>query len=149
MEQLIQKRDQRAGPSSGPVLVAELIKCPATIDELEPFFNRWRFADEAHVAGLHSYGGQFQSPAAPGWATAPPRRRPCARIARRLTILADGTVPQCDIDIQAAAPIGRLEEEGLDRLWRGQANLRLQSDHREQSLAGRAMCRACDQWNRP
>ncbi|MDD4891115.1 MAG: SPASM domain-containing protein, partial [Phycisphaerae bacterium] len=136
-------------PQPGPLLVAELVKCPATLAEMEEFFDRWRFADESNLAGLHDYAGQFHSPAGPGWPTCPPRRRPCVRVARRLTILSDGTVPQCDIDFAATAPLGSINEQTLDEIWSSVATQQLQADHRDLKLGNRPLCQRCDQWNRP
>ena len=147
MNKLLEARQRRNQP--GPLLVAEMVKCPATLAEMEEFFDRWRLADEAHLAGLHEYGGQFRSPAGPGWPTCSPRRGPCRRIDRRMTVLADGTVPICDIDFQAGRPIGRLAGHRLDEIWLGPEMSRLRRDHHQLNLADWPLCQACDQWNRP
>jgi hypothetical protein len=147
MTKLLEDRQRRNQP--GPLLVAELTKCVATLAEMEPLFARWRLADEAHLAGLHEYGGQFRSPAGPGWPTCSPRRGPCWRINRRMTVLADGTVPICDLDFKAAPAIGRIQDTLLADIWTGPAFARLRRDHHELRLADWPICQACDQWNRP
>ncbi|MCG3178634.1 MAG: hypothetical protein BIFFINMI_00962 [Phycisphaerae bacterium] len=149
MADLMRRRDKRG--QAGPLIVAQMIKCPATLDEMEAFFDHWRSVGaDANLAGLSDYGGRFVSAAGgPGWPTAPPARRPCVRLARRMTVLADGTVPACDQDFAAAAPVARVNGRPLADAWTCDALTQLRIAHRSDALADHPLCAVCREWHRP
>ncbi len=97
------RRDGAAGSASPPWIVPRLLKTPQTMDDLEGFFDRWtHFSQHAVIeparTGRGRGPGQDLMPSMSPVPMAPPLRTPCRQIERRMTILSDCMLAQCDQD---------------------------------------------------
>jgi hypothetical protein len=139
---------ERAARGSGVPIVAPLFtKCPANLAEMEPWYDQWlRAVGSAVITGPSDFGGLMPDIAVADMA--PPRRRPCVRLASRLTVLSDGSYVACELDAQGRQPLGRVGEDSLQEVWqRRMAALREQ--HRCGNWAAHPMCGGCREWHRP
>ncbi len=131
-----------------PLLVPELAKTAATMDELEPFYDHWiERVGTAVISGPSHYAGQW-----PDWSVmqmAPPGRFPCRRIFSRAVVLADGQVTVCDQDYKGAHTLGSLGDTSLKELWRGEALTCIRAGHRDARVDVMPLCPNCDEWHRP
>jgi hypothetical protein len=80
---------------------------------------------------------------------APPKRTPCRRLFRRMTVLADGTVPSCEDDIAAGQVVGDARPAGIAALWCGDRFEDLRRAHLNGDLNEWPLCAPCDEWHRP
>jgi hypothetical protein len=148
IDRLCSVQHQRKRPC--PLIVAELIKTPDTLEEMEAFYDQWtRKAGSAVIAGPSRYAGAWPDRAVVNMA--PPTRFACSRLFHRAMVLADGTMTLCDQDYRGSQAIGRVGESNLAELWQSQPLNQVRRHH----LAGRysadglPLCRACDEWHRP
>lgn len=149
MEWLINTRNRRGAGGAGrvglPWLLPRMIKTRDTLPEMETFFDRWTlYAGHAVIEPAQTGGGVM--PDLSPVPMAPPRRGACRQLGRRLTILSDGTVLQCDQDWRGEAPAGDAKIEPLT-----EACARIEA-LREQQAAGRfdaSPCGRCNEWHRP
>lgn len=146
LQWLLVERAKRTGPRLMPWLVPSLIKTRDTLGDMETFFDRWtHFAGHAVIAPATSGAGAMpeQSPVL----MAPPRRRPCRQLDRRLTIHSDGAVPRCDQDWLARAPLGHAATHTIAELWHALDAVR--DAHAQGRLETLTICNACHEWHRP
>lgn len=138
---------QRERQCSRPLIVAELMKTPETLDDMESFYDRWLLkAGSAVIAGPSRYAGMW--PADEVVNMAPPTRFACARVFHRAAVLADGRLCICDQDFKGEHAVGRIGESSLQDLWQSDALNEVRQNH----LAGRyqgMICAACSEWHRP
>jgi hypothetical protein len=155
LETLLNEGNRRRGngsahPTNLPWVVPRLIKTRWTMDDMEGFFDRWtHFAGHAVIDGATTGRGPgtdlmpVQSPVP----MAPPQRSACRQIRRRMTILSDGHVAQCDQDWLASRPFGNANTQDLAEIWRQMQTLWRAHD------AGRwdelELCAGCHHWHRP
>jgi hypothetical protein len=139
---------ERQGRRSGvPILVPVFTKCRQNLGEMEAWYDQWlRAVGSAAIQGPSDFAGQIPDVAVADMA--PSGRKPCARLASRLTILSDGAVVACEQDILGARPMGRLDEEPLRDIWQHQFE-RLRADHREGAFGKHPLCSRCREWHRP
>ncbi len=131
-----------------PLVVPEMIKTHATLDEMEAFYDRWiNRCGSAVIAGPSCYGGRWPDLAVMDMS--PPTRQPCARVFERLTVLADGRVTACDQDFTGEHAIGSIGEESLAAIWSGPAMASLRRSHLEKRYDGLPLCPECREWHRP
>ncbi|NLX04453.1 MAG: hypothetical protein GXY33_04835 [Phycisphaerae bacterium] len=146
IERLIRSRHERRQPL--PLVVPEMLKTHETLDLMEPFYDTWlNKVGAAVIAGYCDYAGQLADLAVSSMAG--PQRRPCRRLWSRMTVLADGTVPLCDVDFLAANPAGNLGDKPLTDLWHNGPLGQLRSDHRSGRYDSNSLCAKCTQWHRP
>lgn len=129
-----------------PWIVPHLVKTDQTMVDMETFFDRWLyFAGQAVIEPATTGCGLMpvQSPVR----MAPPKRRSCRQIDRRLTILSDGRVAQCDQDWLGRNCPGDAAVTPLAEIWQTMNALR--RSHRDGQWAELALCGGCDQWHRP
>jgi len=128
-----------------PLVAPTFIKCQQNLAEMEPWYDQWlRALGSAVIAGPSDYAGQIPNLAVAEMA--PPRRRACARLDHRLTILSDGAAVACEEDVRAAAPVGHIERDSLAHLWRKLSPLR--ADHQGGQWDRHSLCANCKQWHR-
>lgn len=144
IKSLLQSRQQRA--RGVPLVVPTFIKCQRNLAEMEPWYDLWlRALGSAVIAGPGDYAGQIPNPAVAEMA--PPRRRACGRIDRRLMILSDGRVVACEEDLLGSASAGHVESDSITRLWRKLSSLR--EDHHAGQWDQHSLCANCKQWHLP
>lgn len=146
VERLLTARRDRQRPR--PLVLCSLTRCAGNADELESFYDHWtRAASGAVLRGYDDYCGKL--PADALTASEPPVRGPCRRLARRLTLLADGTVPYCSQDFGATTRLGDWRRQPLADVWAGEPLRTLRADQSSLALARHALCQRCREWFRP
>lgn len=131
-----------------PIVACSLTRCAATLDEVDAFFDRWtRATGWAVVRGYNRYCGLLAPDSL--LSLEPPIRGPCRRLERRMTLLADGSVPYCAQDVAGATSVGSWLTEPIDVLWRGPALAALRAAHARGRWSEAAPCDRCGEWFRP
>jgi radical SAM protein with 4Fe4S-binding SPASM domain len=115
---------------------------------MDDFFDGWfKKVGWAIVNGYSDYAGQIPDLAVN--AMAGPKRKPCRQIYRRMMILADGQVANCDQDFNNRVPVASLREQSLLSIWQT-SNLReLRESHLAANYCPNPLCGRCRQWHRP
>jgi hypothetical protein len=146
IERVMNARRRRGSPQ--PIVVPSLVRCAATLPELETFFDRWiTTTGAAVIEGYNQYAGRLaDDDSQPG---TPPVRRACRRLESRLMLLADGTAAQCSEDVSGEAPLGNWATDGIDAIWGGPRLAGLRRAHRTLELTGTRLCERCSEWARP
>jgi hypothetical protein len=136
---------QSAGRSA-PLLVPIFTKCHQNFAEMEPWYDQWlRALGAAVIRGPSDCAGLLPDHAVADMA--PPLRKPCARLAQRLTILSDGRAVACEEDVLGRQPLGQVGRDSLSSLW--QALNPLRAVHAAAGWATHPLCKTCKQWHRP
>ncbi len=141
IEWLLKQRGRASRPGL-PWIVPRLAKTADNVDELESFYDRWtHFCGHAVIEAPTP--GCGLAPDLAVMDMSPPRRRPCRQINRRLTVLSDGRVAQCDQDW-----LGReAREAGPTEAWRALGELR--DAHAAERFDRSPLCAVCREWHRP
>jgi hypothetical protein len=138
---------RRAGQPQ-PLVVCEMIKTDATMDEMEGFYDHWiTRTGSAVLVGPSRYAGQWPELAV--MRMAPPARFPCRRVFSRAMVLADGRVTVCDQDFRGEHTIGSVADQSLSELWMGPAMTAVRQSHIGAAYNGMRLCPACEEWHRP
>jgi len=146
VERIQQARRTRLCPQ--PIVVCSLTRCSATLSDTEPFYDHWvRQGGWAVIHGYNDFAGIL--PPDTTLCLTPPVREPCRRLARSLSLLADGRVAQCGQDAVGGTEVARWTEQPLEAIWRGSPLTRLRQAHAELDLRAYPMCRRCGEWFRP
>jgi hypothetical protein len=148
MENLARLIDRRKSVGRGtPLIAPTFIKTNINLAEMEPCYDHWlRQLNCAVITGPSDYAGQI-----PDCSVAqmePPRRRACARLSQRLTILCDGQVVSCEQDVLARQPLGRVGRDFIAAIWAGAA-AKMRNDHAAGHWDRHPLCAACKDWHRP
>lgn len=143
--QLAQAR--RAAGTGTPLIVPTLMKCQENLAEMEQWYDRWVAAvSGAAITGPSDFAGQI--PACELAEMAPSRRRPCARLASRLTVLCDGSIVACEQDVLGLKPLGRVGHESVSEAWTTRL-APLRAGHAKGDFSGHPLCGKCREWHRP
>lgn len=146
IERVLQMLVQVGQPQ--PLVICEMTKTHATMDELEPFYDHWTSkTGSAVIVGPSTYGGQWPDLAV--MRMAPPARFACQRIFDRATVLADGKVTVCDQDFHGSHAIGSIADTSLSSLWTGPAMETVRRSHLSGGYDGMPLCPTCEEWHRP
>ncbi len=130
-----------------PLVVPTFTKCAANLSEMEAWYDYWlRAVGHAVVVGPTTFGGRLPDVGVADMA--PPQRRPCARLASRLTVLSDGRVVSCEQDVTADQPMGRVGERSLTDIWRDRFAA-LRACHAAGRWDEQPLCVRCREWHRP
>lgn len=129
-----------------PWIVPSLVKTADTFGDMETFFDRWMVYTNAAVIAPAQTGCGLMPAQSPVHMT-PPRRRTCRQLARRLTILSDGSVAQCDQDWLSRASVGNVNECSLLEMTAALKKSRVLHDQKRWDEL--ALCSGCDEWHRP
>ena len=140
-------RQLHAAARGTPLVVPTFTKTAANLAEMEAWYDYWvRAVGHAVVVGPSTFASRLPDVGVADMA--PPQRRPCARLASRLTVLSDGTIVSCEQDVLADQPMGRLGEQPLTDIWRDRfASLR--ACHAAGRWAEQPLCGGCGEWHRP
>ena len=129
-----------------PWIVPHLVKTHQTLPDMESFYDRWvYFAGHAVIEPATT--GCGLAPTLSPVEMAPPRRRPCLQIDRRMTILCDGRIAQCDQDWLGRACPGDTATAPLEEIWAAMNDRR--RAHHEGRWDELELCRSCSEWHRP
>ncbi len=130
-----------------PILAPLFFKCGENLAEMEAFYDQWlRAVGVAVLDGPSDFAGQIPDRGAVDMC--PPRRRPCARIASRLTVLSDGRYVSCEQDVLGTAAAGSVWMNRLADIWAGPV-ARLRASHEQNDWALQPLCAGCRDWHRP
>jgi radical SAM protein with 4Fe4S-binding SPASM domain len=139
--------ERAARGSAMPLIVPLFTKCKENLAEMEPWYDQWlRAVGSAVIVGPSDFGGL--SPDVSVADMAPPRRRACARLASRITVLSDGRIVSCEQDVTGQHVLGQIGKDRVADVWNDRfADLR--AKHREGQWAGLTPCGGCREWHRP
>jgi radical SAM protein with 4Fe4S-binding SPASM domain len=130
-----------------PVLAPLFTKCAANLAEMEPWYDQWlRAVGSAVIAGPSDFAGLVPDVSVADMS--PPRRKPCARLASRLTVLSDGRIVSCEQDVLGRQVLGAVGEDALTDVWQKRMAA-LREEHRCGSWSNRPVCGPCREWHRP
>lgn len=139
---------ERAGRGRAvPLVAAVFTKCRDNLAEMEGWYDQWlRAVGTAVVSGPSEYAGLVPDVAAADME--PPRRRPCARLSSRLTVLSDGRIVSCEQDILGRQVLGAVGDDRLTDVWQRRFG-GLRDEHRTGNWSSRPVCAGCKEWHRP
>jgi radical SAM protein with 4Fe4S-binding SPASM domain len=139
--------ERQARQATVPLLVPVFTKCRQNFAEMESWYDQWiRAVGSAVIRGPTDYAGQI--PDASVADMAPPGRKPCARLASRITILSDGSIVSCEEDVLGKQVLGRIGDDSLADVWSKRMGA-FRADHREARWEKHPMCTTCREWHRP
>jgi hypothetical protein len=137
---------QRLGRGT-PLLVPTFIKCAANLAEMEQWYDQWlRAIGAAVITGASTCGGQIPDLSVADMS--PPRRRPCARLSSRMTVLCDGRVVSCEQDIAGRQTLGEVGRTPMTQIWRERFGA-LRREHQVGKYVSLPVCNPCTEWHRP
>jgi MoaA/NifB/PqqE/SkfB family radical SAM enzyme len=153
------------GLAATPILVPVFMKCRENLGEMEAWYDHWlRALGNAVIDGPSDYAGQIADSAAADMT--PPKRRACARLSSRISVLSDGTIVACEQDMMAKSRLGTIGEItvpvpvisdeitgtgtiiSIASVWNGKMKL-LRSDHQCGQWERHSLCANCREWHRP
>jgi hypothetical protein len=136
-----------AKKSTLPIIVPTFVKCRENQAEMETWYDHWiRILGTAVIVGPSDYAGQIPDVAVADMS--PPKRRPCARLRSRMTVLSDARIVSCEQDVLGKQAMGCMNSDGVKEVWReGFAALR--REHEANCFDARPVCGACREWHRP
>jgi radical SAM protein with 4Fe4S-binding SPASM domain len=139
--------ERQARKSALPIIVPIFTKCRDNFGEMEVWYDQWiRAVGSALVRSPGNYGGRLPDVALADMT--PPGRKPCQRLASRLTILSDGRIVSCEQDVLGEQSLGTVGEDSVAEVWRERFG-RLRADHAGGCFENRPVCSSCREWHRP
>ncbi|MCC6679712.1 MAG: SPASM domain-containing protein [Phycisphaeraceae bacterium] len=128
-----------------PWIVPSMVKTAETLGDLEGFFDKWvHLSGHALLDGPRCGCGLM--PEQGVVCMTPPDRGPCRQLGRRMSILSDGSVAQCDQDWQGRGALGDLKITALADIWQ-QAH-QLAAAHEQGRYTQLTLCGSCGDWHR-
>ena len=132
---------------TGPQIVPHLVKTRQTMIEMEEFYDRWlRACGCAVILGYNDFAGGIDDMSVMNMA--PPKRFPCLRLSRCLTIPADGSITICGQDFKGQYCFGNVNDTSVKELWHSEAMEELRKMHREGQYEKHELCAKCKEWHR-
>lgn len=129
-----------------PVIAPRFVKLVENFAEMEQWHDTWlRALGSAVIAGPSTFGGRVADLGVADMT--PPTRRPCSRIAGRMTILSDGRIVSCEEDVLGEQPMGQVISDTIADVWQRQFDDLRQRHKSLTSLP--VICTACKEWHRP
>lgn len=130
-----------------PLIVPTFTKCPQNLSEMEAWYDQWlRAVGCAVIVGPSNYAGQIPDTSVADMS--PPKRRACARLSSRMTILSDGTFVQCEQDMLGKSAIGNLASDTVASVWQKRMSP-IRMDHAGGRWSKYSICNSCTEWHRP
>ena len=130
-----------------PLIVPVFTKCAANLGEMEACYDHWlRTLGHCVVTGPSTFGGLIPDTAAADMA--PPKRRPCARLWSRMTILSNGQVASCEQDVLGQQILGNVGNELISDIWKTRQS-KMRDAHEKNDLSKCELCVKCREWHRP
>jgi spiro-SPASM protein len=143
----IQEARESAG-SATPLFVPVMVKSRQTFGGMKAFYDEWlRRVGAAAILGYSDSAGQRADHAV--LRMAPPDRRPCRRLGKRMTILADGATPICEEDFNGKIRVGDVSSDTIGNIWGGKEFSALRQAHARGEYEANPLCGACGEWHRP
>jgi MoaA/NifB/PqqE/SkfB family radical SAM enzyme len=132
IKQLVQLRDARKAPLKIGVA------CHSTSDKSGTIRAIESCVDKFHFGKVHNWADS-EIASTPRTGT----RKPCARVWRTFTILADGTVALCCLDYEGKIALGNVGDAPLEEIWRGRSYARIRALHRTARQHELSLCGNC------
>lgn len=139
---------RQSGSRGTPLVVPVFTKCSANLAEMEPWYDQWlRALGSAVIVGPSDLAGQIADAGVADMS--PPHRRPCARLASRLSILSDGRAVSCEQDVLGRQVLGQIgpRQQTIQTLWQRTGTIR--QSHQRGQWDAHELCRTCREWHRP
>jgi sulfatase maturation enzyme AslB (radical SAM superfamily) len=115
-----------------------IVTCCTTQDRAETMRILAQIVDAFRFDKIHNWGGETLTDGRGRI------RKPCARLWRTMTVLADGRVALCCLDYEGRHDLGRLEDGvSLAAIWNGPAYQAVRRLHRAGRQHEIALCRSC------
>jgi hypothetical protein len=114
------------------------IACCSTTDKESTMRSLERLVDGFSFGRIHNWASE-------GYSNGHGKiRKPCSRLWRTLTILADGAVALCCLDYDCRIPLGRLQEgTSIREVWTNPAYREVRTLHKEARQSEISLCRHC------
>lgn len=145
MRRFVTRRQQRG--AGVPLIVPYFTKCQGNLAELEAWYDQWLNAlGCAVISGPSDFCGQVPDCAVADMS--PTKRRACARLDSRLTMLSDGRAVSCEQDVTARQVLGDLRFDSLAIVWNSGMQA-LRQTHERGRFDSNPLCAACREWHRP
>jgi MoaA/NifB/PqqE/SkfB family radical SAM enzyme len=145
LRRLIDRRQNRR--SGTPLFVPTFIKSKINLAEMEPWYDHWlRVLGCAVISGPSDFSGRIPDISAARME--PPLRKPCARLAGRLTILSDGKIVSCEQDFLGEQAMGTIGQTSIRDAWNG-LFAKMRNDHKSGNWKEMPVCGNCSDWHRP
>jgi hypothetical protein len=129
-----------------PFVIVEAAKRTEVEGELIDFFDRWiEKADWPLIRPFSDVCGRFPDRATVRLTLA--ERTCCRRLLKEMLILADGAVPVCRMDFEAAEPAGNVAEKSVEELWTAGRIAGLRAEQGGKEFDGFGLCPKCHDWD--
>jgi len=129
-----------------PLVAPTFVKTNQNLTEMENWYDHWlRALGCAVITGPSDYAGQIPDVCVAQME--PPLRRPCARLASRITVLCDGRAVSCEQDVLGKQAIGCIRDSSMAQIWKNAATIR--GDHAAGRWQQHPLCARCREWHRP
>lgn len=130
-----------------PLIVPTFTKCAANLAEMDQWYDQWvRALGTAVITGPSTCGGQTVDVSVADMS--PPRRKSCARLSSRMTILSDGRIVSCEQDVTGKQTLGEVGKTSITQVWRERFGT-MRQDHRAGKWLSLPVCQNCNEWHRP
>lgn len=139
---------RRQGLSRGtPIIVPTFVKCRENFAEMETWYDQWlRALGTAVITGPSDCAGQIPDCSVADMA--PPRRKACNRLDRRMMVLADGRIVSCEQDVFGRQVLGEIGRDPISSVWNSSFAV-LRADHDAGKWQHHPLCASCKEWHRP
>jgi len=129
--------------STKPHIIMQIIRTTENIQEVEPFVEYWKdYADEVSVTNIGIVEDVNIMRFSVRGSTKKQARKPCQQPWQRISIHWDGAVTVCCRDYEGALSIGRIGQDSLLDLWRGDKLAAFRERHTKLDFQG-LICNTC------
>ena len=129
--------------NNGPHTSIEIIKMKDTVELIDNFIDQWKKSG-VDVVNIREYLT---------WLDAVKDRRteipannsyqPCPNVFYTSSILSDGTVVPCCMDVYGKMPLGNIKDESFRNIWFGEKYLKLRENMINGSFSEESICHDC------
>ena len=133
--------------TSTPLLVPTFTRLRQNMAEMEPWYDHWlRAVGCAVITGASDCAGMIadHSPVD----MSPMGRVGCRRLSSRLTVLSDGSVTTCEVDVLGRQAVGNIREKPVQEMWQEGLGC-VRKAHRDRMWTELTVCGRCRDWHRP
>jgi hypothetical protein len=136
----------RASGRGWPFIVIDFVKRVEAEGEIAAAYEEW-FGRGAHptVRPYTDYSGRLDDRSPIRLTLA--KRVLCEKLRHRMSVLADGVVPVCELDLDGAHPAGNIRDQSIAEIWRGKFLEDLRTAHARGDYAACEMCARCRDWD--
>lgn len=131
IKELVRIRDQKKAG------LKIMVACCSTADKTETIRTLESMVDQFSFGRVHNWASPEESHGRSGI------RRPCSRVWRTFTVLANGDVSLCCLDYEGEVILGNVREDSIARIWRNTVYRRIRSCHRLARQDLIKICRNC------